>query len=269
MHRRVFLSALGVAAFAAATGSALMADAATEPPTRLPPRNDGVRNLVPPPPPPPHFGVPTLDRFSSPGGVISGLPGDGNLLALTVDDGASSEVIGAYAKFCADYGMRVTFFLNGSFSGWSEQAAALAPLIANGQVQLANHTWSHADLLTLDDAAIQDELLTNDDYIRNTFGVEAKPYFRPPYGRHDARVDAAAAAVGYTVPVLWYGSLSDSTELPPEVVLQCAIDWFLPQHLVIGHANYLPVTTIFPQLAQLIADRGLQPVTLDDVWYRP
>ncbi len=271
MQRREFLSALAVATAAAATGSALPAQAADALSTRLPPRNDGVRNLVPPPPipPPPAFSAPSLDRRSSPGGVISGLPGDGNLLALTVDDGGSSEVIAAYARWCAETGMRVTFFLNGSLAGWTEQAALLAPLVANGQVQLANHTWTHSDLLTLDDAAIQNDLMLNDDFIRNTYGVEAKPYFRPPFGRHDARVDAAAAAIGYTVPVLWYGSFADSGEIPAEILLQFANEWLLPQHIVIGHANYLPVTTVFPQIAQIFVDRGLQPVTLDDVWYRP
>lgn len=238
------------------------------PPDRLPPRNDGVRNFVPPPPPL-LFNAPQLERRSSPWGTISGLPGEGNLVALTVDDGGSSEVIAAYARWCAETGMRVTFFLNGSLPGWAEHAAELAPLIANGQVQLANHTWSHADLLTLDDAGVQNELIMNDNYIRETFGVEAKPYFRPPFGRHDDRVDAAAAAIGYTVPVMWYGSFADSGEIPPEVLLQYASEWLRPQHIVIGHANHWPITTVFPQITQMLVERGLQPVTLDDVWMRP
>ena len=268
MRRRDFLSALAVSVAVAAQGGPALAQPTDAPPGRLPPRNDGVRNLVPPPPPP-SFRAPVLERRWSPGGVVSGLPGDGNLVALTVDDGGSSEVIAAYARWCAETGMRVTFFLNGSLPGWTEHAGLLAPLIANGQVQMANHTWTHSDLLTLDDAAIQQDLLINDDFIRNTYGVEARPYFRPPFGKHDARVDAAAAAIGYTVPVLWYGSFADSGEIPAEVLLQYANEWLLPQHIVIGHANHSPVTTVFPQIAQIIAERGLQPVTLDDVWYRP
>jgi peptidoglycan-N-acetylglucosamine deacetylase len=270
MRRRDFLSGVVVTIVLAAQGSPVSATQFDAPPERLPPRNPFARPYPPPPPPPPpSFSAPTLERQWSPGGEISGLPGEGNLVALTVDDGGSSEVIAAYAQWCAETGMRVTFFINGSLPGWTEHAGLLAPLIANGQVQIANHTWTHSDLLTLDDAAIQQDLMLNDDFIRNTFGVEAKPYFRPPFGRHDARVDAAAAAIGYTVPVLWYGSLSDSGEIPAEVLLQYAREWLLPQHIVIGHANYSPVTTVFPQLAQIIAERGLQPVTLDDVWYRP
>jgi peptidoglycan-N-acetylglucosamine deacetylase len=269
MRRRDVLSALAVAAVLAAQGGPTSGQTLPTPEGRIPPRNGGVRNLLPPPPPPRMFGVPELERRWSPGGTISSLPGEGNLVALTVDDGGSSEVIAAYARWCAETGMRVTFFINGSLPGWSEHAGLLAPLIANGQVQIANHTWTHSDLLTLDDASIQHDLMINDDFIRSTYGVEAKPYFRPPFGRHDARVDAAAAAIGYTVPVMWYGSLADSGEIPPDVLLHYAHEWLLPQHIVIGHANHLPVTTVFPQLARILLDRGLQPVTLDDVWMRP
>jgi hypothetical protein len=35
---------------------------------------------------------------------------------------------------------------------------------------------------------------------------------------------------------------------------------------VIGHANFLPVTRVFPQLEQLITDRGLTTVTLNDIF---
>jgi peptidoglycan-N-acetylglucosamine deacetylase len=43
------------------------------------------------------------------GGVLTRLRGDGNQLALTVDDGASSPVVAAFAQFCRDTGTRLTF----------------------------------------------------------------------------------------------------------------------------------------------------------------
>ena len=65
---------------------------------------------------------------------------------------------------------------------------------------------------------------------------------------------------------MWEGSLSDSGSLPPEVIYDNAHTWFLPQHLVIGHANHPPVIDVMDQLAQLIHDRGLTPVHLGDVY---
>ena len=82
-----------------------------------------------------------LARVPAPAGVLSRLPGDGNQLALTVDDGASVPVVGAFAQFCADTGTRLTFFVNDANSSWSVNAPALRPMVDSGQVQMANHTW--------------------------------------------------------------------------------------------------------------------------------
>lgn len=44
---------------------------------------------------------------------------------------------------------------------------------------------------------------------------------------------------------------------------------FRPQNIVIGHLNHLPVTHVFSQLADLIRNRGLRTVNLNDVFARP
>ncbi len=200
---------------------------------------------------------------------MTGLPGDGAAIALTIDDGNSTDVLAAYARLSLETGMRLTFFLNGSRPSWTDNAAALRPLVESGQVQLANHTWSHPDLRNLSRGQIADELMANHAFIETTYGVDARPYFRPPYGFHNGRVDDAAASVGYTVPVMWYGSLSDATEISDADLMASAQSWLLPQHIVIGHANYPTVTRHFEEIVAIIRGRGLVPVTLDDVFTRP
>ena len=118
----------------------------------------------------------------------------------------------------------------------------------------------------LTDAELQDNLMQNHALIQDLFGVDARPFYRPPFGVRDARTDAAAAAIGYTVPVMWYGSLSDSGYIEPSLLLEFANKWFLPEHIVIGHANQLPVTEVFPQLVDLLNERSLVTVTLNDVY---
>ncbi|MHA7179515.1 polysaccharide deacetylase family protein [Arthrobacter sp. MDB2-24] len=209
---------------------------------------------------------PAVQKVPLPAGVITGLPTSEQLLAWTVDDGSDSEVVRRYLDFARTSGTRLTFFLNGSYPGWSEHAELLAPLVASGQVQLGNHTWSHADLTALSDAEIIAELQRNHDFIVSTFGTDPRPYYRPPYGYRDERTDAAAASIGYTSPVMWYGSLADSALRTDQEILDLAHQWFLPAHIVIGHVNFLPVTRVFPQLEQLITDRGLTTVTLNDIF---
>ena len=212
--------------------------------------------------------LPVFDKVTIPGGVMTGLPGDHNLLAWTVDDGSNSEVIRLYTEFAKASGTRLTFFLNGSYPGWTENAALIEPLVKSGQVQLGNHTWSHADLTTLSDAAAVAELQRNHDFIVETFGVDPRPYYRPPFGYRNARTDQLAASIGYTTPVLWYGTLSDSGLITEQQVTDFAAQWFLPEHIVIGHLNFMPVTNVFPALLDLITSRGLTTVTLDDVFVR-
>lgn len=200
-----------------------------------------------------------------PPGTITGLPGPGNCMALTVDDGASAEVVGAYIQFAQDTGARFTFFVTAYYQSWMTHRDALRPLVESGQIQLANHTWDHADLTALTELGVADDLSQCKLFLRNTFGVDSSPYYRPPFGRHNATVDRIAADLGYTVPVMWYGSLSDSGLITEQYLLECARRYFTRQAIVIGHANHAPVTRCYGQLVDLIRERNLSLVTLDDV----
>jgi len=277
MDRRRFLTGLGLAALAAGAGAAALeggiALASSPKPAKLP-REVAHPRPVPhaiddPALMPPYFPTPHLDRIPIPGGMIHGLPGDGNLVAFTIDDGISSEVVGAYAEFARRTGMRLTFFVTGRYPSWTEHADALRPMIESGQVQVANHTWSHPDFLTTSDADIRSQLERCGDFIRTTFGVEAAPYFRPPYGNADGRVLSAARAAGYPQAVHWYGSVGDSGPISDANMSMLIDRWFTAQRIVIGHANVPTVLTHFDEIERTIRDRGLQPVTLDDVFSRP
>ena len=177
-------------------------------------------------------------------------------------------MVGAYCDFARITGMRLTFFVTPKYKSWTENIPKLKPLVESGRIQLGNHTWSHPDLTKLSTGQIQDELGRTGDFIQQNYGVDARPYYRPPYGYHDDHVHAAASAIGYSKAVLWYGTLSDSGLITEQQVMQFANTWILPQHIVIGHANFNPVTHVFDQIRDLIHSRGLQPITLDDLFLR-
>ncbi|WPO87655.1 polysaccharide deacetylase family protein [Herbiconiux sp. KACC 21604] len=257
------ISAPAGSATASATPVAAVTHTATATPTPT-----ETPTPTPTPTPEPTPALPPIEKVALPAGAITELPGQGNLLAWTVDDGSNADVIRLYTEFAAATGTRLTFFLNGTYGGWTQNADLLRPLVQSGQIQLGNHTFDHVDLTSQSDAGVIDQLQRNHDFILNTYGVDARPYFRPPYGYHDARVDRLAASIGYTCPALWYGSLSDSGLITEQQVIDFATQWFLPQHIVIGHLNYLPVTNVFPQLSALLTERGLRTVTLDDVFLR-
>jgi len=218
--------------------------------------------LLPPPGP--------ASRVMLPGGAaLNKLPGNGDLLAWTVDDGADTEVVRAYTQFAKDTGVRLTYFVTGVYRSWTEHSALLRPLVESGQIQLANHTWTHPDLTKLSPSQIAEELKSTDEFLRNTYGVDAAPYFRPPYGHHNAQVDAVAADLGYHVPTLWCGDLRDSAVLSEDQIVRSADQFFAPQNIVIGHLNHPPVTHVYGQLVDIIRSRRLRTVTLNDVFLPP
>lgn len=201
--------------------------------------------------------------------MITALPGPGTNLALTVDDGADADVVDAYIRFARDSGARFTFFVTASYPAWTTHRAALRPLVDAGQVQLANHTWDHPDLTKLSGSAVAAQLTKTQNFLKDNYGVDGRPYFRPPYGFHNAAVDKVAADLGYTVPTLWYGSLSDSSVITEDYLLECARKYFIAQAIVIGHANHPAVTHVYPRLIEIIRQRNLSMVTLNDVLIPP
>jgi peptidoglycan/xylan/chitin deacetylase (PgdA/CDA1 family) len=215
--------------------------------------------LLPPPP--------RAARIPLPGGgVLTSLPDDGDLLALTVDDGVSSDVVRLYTEFARDTGVRLTYFVNGAYRSWTENQALLRPLVDSGQIQLGNHTWSHPDLTKLPLTVVAEELRHTHDFLWKAYGTDARPYFRPPYGAHDANVDKISGELGYTADTLWSGSLEDHVVIPADEIVKMADKYFTPGAIVIGHLNHEPVTHVYGRLVDLIRERRLRTVTLRDVY---
>jgi peptidoglycan/xylan/chitin deacetylase (PgdA/CDA1 family) len=204
-----------------------------------------------------------------PAGVVSHLPGPGPHLALTIDDGTDTEVVAAFTALAAGTGIRLTFFPNGRYDSWRANAAALRPLVDSGQVALGNHTWSHPDLTTLDDAAVAEEIRRNADFLRDVFGVHDSPFFRPPYGARDERIDRIAADLGHPTVALWNGTMDDARPVSGDELVAAARRWFVPQAIVVGHANAPTVAGVFDRLLAVLEERGLRTVTLADVWATP
>lgn len=213
------------------------------------------------------FGEPRgIVKAAVPKGTLSILPGKGQLMALTVDDGTDASVVQAYATLAQETGIRLTFFVNGVNRGWTENAPTLRPLVDANQIFVANHTFSHPDLTKISSAKLTDEVRKNETFLMNTYGVNGRPFLRPPYGYHNATTDKQLADLGYPAVTMWLGSLGDSGVLPPATIVEQAQQWFLPQHLVIGHANHSPVIQVMDQLIGLIQQRNLVPVHLGDVF---
>ena len=280
MQRRDFLLALaagttGCLSACTAASSASGPSPSAPPSTQALPSASAPSSQTPSPTPslsPLHLqdGPPSLPAPTPAEPVITALPESvGNVVAITVDDGVDSSVVDAYLDFAKDSGVRLTFFVTGTYPSWTDNQAKLAPLVESGQVQLANHTWTHPDLTTLSEGEIIDELTQCENLLRNTYGITGAPFIRPPYGGRNSFTDSACAKAGYTTATMWYGSFGDSGLLTQDVLLGEAQKWLLAQHIVIGHANFPTVTQLYGQIIDILRQRSLLTATLDDVYFGP
>jgi peptidoglycan/xylan/chitin deacetylase (PgdA/CDA1 family) len=72
--------------------------------------------------------------------------------------------------------------------------------LMNAGWEVDSHTLTHPDLTTLDDAALERELVDSRRKLQERFGVKAD-FFAYPAGRYDDRVEAATKAAGYRAAV--------------------------------------------------------------------
>jgi peptidoglycan/xylan/chitin deacetylase (PgdA/CDA1 family) len=187
-------------------------------------------------------------------------------MAWTVDDGCSSESVRRYTELAIEKDLRFTFFVYAAMSPWTTNAKLLKPLVESGQIQLGNHTLHHPDLTKLSYAQVQKELKGCHNFMEKTYGIDARPYFRAPYGAIDSKVREAAADLGYTNHVAWSGSLADAGKTKASRLLYHADIAMRDQGILIAHANNLTSSENFDQLLTIVNDRNLSLVTLNDVF---
>ena len=199
--------------------------------------------------------------------VVSKGPVGTSNIAITIDDGYCDECVSAYIDFAEQSGTHLTFAPNGAYrSIWDKYASRLKDLARAGQVQIANHTWSHRNLVGMSSGSIRSEIERNEDWIQQSFGTTARPWFRPPFGTHNGQSDAVAASLGYTKILLWNGTFGDATPERPEELMALASEHLQAGRIMLGHANHPVITHLFGEIQKIIADRGLKPVTLDEMF---
>ncbi len=66
--------------------------------------------------------------------------------------------------------------------------------------------------------------------------------------------------------MLWDGSYSDSEVITPQFLMTQAQKYLKPGVIMLGHANHPTVLSLFDQIMDLIRQRGLEPVTMDEMF---
>jgi peptidoglycan/xylan/chitin deacetylase (PgdA/CDA1 family) len=138
-------------------------------------------------------------------------------------------------------------------------------MAAKRQLQIGNHTFLHHDAQLESPGAFQTDLVRDEDWIERTFGVTARPFFRPPYGAYNAGTLATAGQNGYTKVIIWSGTVADSSPRTVGYILGAIRPWAHPGAIILMHGNYPATSIALPQILDILHSRGLRPVTLKEM----
>jgi peptidoglycan/xylan/chitin deacetylase (PgdA/CDA1 family) len=188
-------------------------------------------------------------------------------VALTLDAGAGSAPVSAMLDALHERKLRITFFLTGT---WIEQNPELVRRMAAEGHEFGNHSLTHADFTTLDDAHLVAELAETERLLQATAGATTRPFFRPPYGAYNERVLLQSIHEGY-LPIYWTLDSLDSVGAPktPEFLLDRITRALTPEELhgaiILAHCGSESTAAALPAVLDKLDTMGLEVRPLSDV----
>ncbi len=160
----------------------------------------------------------------------------GGEVALTFDDGP-----GPYTRLMIDklrkHGVNATFFIVGrniplvTGPGGASIVREERTIAAVG-----DHTFTHPLLTSLAPAQAEDEIVKTQHALARASGAPVF-LFRPPYGAHDAQIDAIARAHGL-LQILWTVDSRDSLGANYAQIERTVISGLHPGAIVLMHENH-------------------------------
>ena len=194
--------------------------------------------------------------------IIYSLPDAGNVIALTFDDCGSNRDLQRIVTAFRAAKAQATFFCNGV--NVRDNVSADRSAIAAGST-IGSHTWLHPELPSLPYGEQVSQIRGDVDAWWKVAKVSPAPFFRPPYGLHNATTLRAAGDAGFAWTVLWDVDPSDYLTPAPGELVRRVVQNARKGSIVVMHANSNTAATV-PQLIRAVRAQGLEPKSLDQMF---
>ncbi|KAJ6473636.1 carbohydrate esterase family 4 protein [Mycena vitilis] len=163
-------------------------------------------------------------------------------------------------------GAKATFFMNGN--NWDciynpDRMADVKHAYTAGHM-IASHSWSHAHLIPLSTAQVQDTMFRMEEAFSRILGI--KPAFmRPPYGEYNGEIQSIASARGQNL-ALWdwdTGDADGNSTAQSEAVYNDVVNGHLKHAVILEHEiEKTTATTLVGYALKLFKSKGYNLVTL-------
>jgi peptidoglycan/xylan/chitin deacetylase (PgdA/CDA1 family) len=198
-------------------------------------------------------------------GITHGDPAK-RMVALTFDDGPSGRTP-AILRVLMHNGAHATFFVVGRSTRGMEPV--LRHIAATGN-ELADHTYSHADLLALRAPARKRQLQWTRALVEQATGVQPR-FFRPPYGATGPAVNRLGRSLGL-IPVLWSVDSRDWQLPGTKAIARRVLANVGPGSIVLMHdggGDRQETLRALPAILRALTRRHLKVVTLSRLLASP
>jgi peptidoglycan/xylan/chitin deacetylase (PgdA/CDA1 family) len=228
--------------------------------TKAPAKSATGRSVAPDPATP--SPSPTSDGNGVPGGpaveVVHGSRSRAQV-ALTFHGNGDPALALALLQAVNARSAQITVFAVGN---WLAAHADIGRNFLAGGHELANHTYTHPDLGTLGEQAVEDEFAKARDVLQQVSGSNGR-YARPSaMDRSTPLVRAAAGRVGYRTVVAFDVDPSDYRDPGAAAVISRTLAGVQRGSIVSMHLGHAGTVQALPAILDGLATRGLQPVTV-------
>jgi peptidoglycan-N-acetylglucosamine deacetylase len=166
------------------------------------------------------------------GRVVTGRGTNDRVLALTFDDGPSSEWTPPVLDALRESGARATFFVLGQHV---EAHPELVRRISDEGHEIASHGYDHALLTFASQADVESQLERTEHSLAEALGEPPRArLFRAPHGFRNPFVARATARRGYEV-VGWTKGVWDTAKPGVEAIVRRTIGGFRPGGILLLH----------------------------------
>jgi peptidoglycan/xylan/chitin deacetylase (PgdA/CDA1 family) len=183
-------------------------------------------------------------------------------VALTFDIGyvEENELI---IEGLAEQGIRATFFVLGI--AVARHPDMIRRILESGH-ELANHSFTHENMLEMTEREIRFELNVTENSVKNAYpGATTKPYFRAPFGAINSQIIDVAQEEGYHV-IGWTVDSSDWTDnVTPQIIYNRVTQNVCPGAIIAMHDVNDASAVALPQILDFLQENGYEFVTVSEI----
>lgn len=178
-------------------------------------------------------------------------------VALTFDDGPHPKVTERILAVLRQYDIKATFFALGQNV---EKYPQIVKQAADEGHEIANHSWSHANLIKLSDAQIAAELNKTNEAIYKATGKYPDMY-RPPYGAINANVRSQTSME----TVMWNVDTLDWKHRTPEKTLAYVKEQVKDNSIILMHDIHSETADALEAVINYLIDQNYEIVTVSEI----